>query len=264
MLPSNVRWAVPCAAIALCLATAGCGIPSSDDSAGSSEPEPEVEVEEPLTMTVDALGIRHGSLRVEATMLDGSADVEMWLGPSCDAREVGRGIATRNGFTWSLSSDDVARAIECDLVVKAHAIDEDGIRVVRVAPLEVSVSLVPDGAALVSLVGQETDGAETKLTFAAPRHAHRLHIGSTVVGSEETDVADVQPRPRRGFTETFAVDNDDLARAMMHRRRLSVLGDDFFPTVSIGAVTLDVAEPEPEPVEPPVVQVIESESENEG
>ena len=257
MLPSNVRWAVPCAAIALCLATAGCGIPSSDDSEGSSEPAPEVE--EPLTMTVAALGIRHGSLRLEATMLDGSADVEMWLGPSCDAREVGRGIATRNGFTWSLSSDDVARAIECNLVVKAHAIDEDGIRVVRVAPLEVSVSLIPDGAALVSLVSQETDGAETKLTFAAPRHARHLHIGSTVVGSEETDEADVQPGPRREFTETFAVDNDDLARAMMLRRRLSVLGDDFFPTVSIGAVTLDVAEP----VEPPVVQVIERESESE-
>jgi len=260
MFPSHVRWAVPCAAIALCLAAAGCGIPSSDDSAGSVEPEPEVE--EPLTMTVDALGIRHGSLRVEATMLDGSADVEMWLGASCDAREVGRGIATRSGFTWSLSSDDVARAIECNLVVKAHAIDEDGIRVVRIAPLDVSVSLVPDGAELVSLVAQETDGAETKLTFSAPRHARRLHIGSTVIGPEETDDAEDQTGPRRGFSETFAVDNDDLARAMMHRRRLSVLGEGFLTTVSIGAVTLDVAEPEP--VEPPVVQVIESENEGEG
>jgi hypothetical protein len=149
------------AALAFCLATSACSALSND-----SDDSPEPEIEEALALTVDNLDVRHGSLRIEATMLAGSADVSMWLGSSCDAREVGHGIATRSGFAWSLSGDDVARAIECNLVVKARGIDDDGNRVVKIAPLDVSVSLVPDGAELVRLMRQQTDGADTKLTFA--------------------------------------------------------------------------------------------------
>ncbi|CAN5924405.1 hypothetical protein BH11MYX4_BH11MYX4_19900 [soil metagenome] len=235
------------AALAFCLATSACAIPSSDHAAG---PTPLVtpEIEEPLALNVDDLDVRHGSLRIEASMLDGSADVSMWLGPSCAEREVGRGIATRAGFAWSLSGDDVARAIQCNLVVKAHGVDEDGNRVLKVASLDVSVSLVPDGADLVRLLRQQTEGPDTKRTFAMPIRARRLHIGGSVIGAEPED----EIGPRGLFISSFAVGNDDLARSMLHRRHVSVQGEHFLATVSVGPLTLDVSEPvveEPTPVE---------------
>ena len=224
------------AALAICLATSACAAPTNDHSDG---PTPAPEIEEALALTVDDLDVRHGSLRIEATMLDGSADVSMWLGPSCESREVGRGIATRSGFAWSLSSDDVARAIRCNLVVRAHGIDDDGNRVVKVASLDVSISLVPDSVELVRLLHQETDGIGTKMTFAAPSRVRRLHIGGTVIGAEPEEA----PGPRGLFISSFAVGNDDLARSMLHRRHISVLGEHFLATVSVGPMTLDVSEP---------------------
>jgi hypothetical protein len=235
MLRTHARRIWPSAALAFCLANAGCSAPTHE------EQDPTPEVEEALELTVDDLDIRHGSLRIEATMLDGSADISMWLGPSCEAREVGRGIATRSGFAWSLSGDDVARAIECNLVVKAHGISDDGTRVVKVAALDVGVSLVPDGVDVVRLERQESDGTDTKFTFAAPTRVGRLHIGGTVIGAEDDDADEVDGRGL--FSSAFAVGNDDLARSMLHRRHISVLGEHFLATVSVGSVTLDVAEP---------------------
>ena len=235
------------AALAFCLATAGCAVPPNDHAAASLLPPPP-EVEEALALNIDALDVRHGSLRIEASMLDGSADVSMWLGPTCEEREVGRGIATRSGFAWSLSGDDVARAISCNLVVKAHGVDEDGNRVLKVASLDVGVSLVPDGADLVRLLRQETQAAETKMTFAAPSRARRLHIGGSVIGAEPED----EIGPRGLFIASFSVGNDDLARSMLHRRHVSVQGEHFLATVSVGPLTVDVSEPvveEPPPVE---------------
>jgi hypothetical protein len=236
------------AALAFCLATSACSALSND-----SDDSPEPEIEEALALTVDNLDVRHGSLRIEATMLAGSADVSMWLGSSCDAREVGHGIATRSGFAWSLSGDDVARAIECNLVVKARGIDDDGNRVVKIAPLDVSVSLVPDGAELVRLMRQQTDGADTKLTFATPSRARHLHIGGSVIGADDDD--EEEEAPGGLFISSFAVGNDDLARSMLQRRHVSVLGEHFLATVTVGPMTMDVADPTPEePVveEPPV------------
>ena len=234
------------AAIAFCLATSACAIPSNDHAAGPDPPLPEVE--EALELNVDDLDVRHGSLRIEASMLDGSADVSMWLGPTCEEREVGRGIATRSGFAWSLSGDDVARAIECNVVVKAHGVDDDGNRVLKIASLDVGVSLVPDGADLVRLLRQQTEGKDTKMTFATPSRARRLHIGGSVIGAEPED----EIGPRGVFLSSFAVGNDDLARSMLHRRHISVEGEHFLATVSIGPLTLDVSEPvveDPAPVE---------------
>lgn len=224
------------AALAICLATSACAAPTNDHSDG---PTPPPELEEELALTVDDLDVRHGGLRIEATMLDGSADVSMWLGPTCESREVGRGIATRSGFAWSLSSDEVASALWCNLVVRAHGIDDDGNRVVKVASLDVSISLVPDSVELVRLLRLETDGTDTKMTFAAPSRVRRLHIGGTVIGAEPEE----ELGPRGLFISSFAVGNDDLARSMLHRRHISVLGEHFLATVSVGSMTLDVSEP---------------------
>jgi hypothetical protein len=257
------------AALALCLATASCAAPSNNEQAdpsarvGAREPEIE-EIEEPLALSVDALDIRHGTLRIEASMDDGSADVSMWLGRAqgCEMREVGHGIATRSGFAWSLSRDEVARAIECSLTVKVHAIDDEGQHVRRVAQLPVSVAVQPDGADLVRLRAMESDGATTKLTFMAPSLVSRLHVAGTVIGAETDEIELSGKLPRGAFLSAFVVDNDDIARSMFARRHLTLLGEDFLATVTVGNVTLDVAEPEPL-VEPEPIAKPESESESE-
>ncbi len=238
------------AALALCLATASCAAPSNNEQAEvSTSRAPEIEeIEEPLTLSVDALDIRHGTLRIEASMADGSADVSMWLGPAqgCEAHEVGHGIATRSGFAWSLSRDEIARAIECSLTVKVHAVDDEGQHVRRVAQLGVSVAIEPDGADLVRLRAQESDGASTKLTFMAPSLVSRMHVAGTVIGAETDEIELSGKLPRGAFLSAFVVDNDDLARSMLARRHLSLLGEDFLATITVGSVTLDVSEPEPE------------------
>jgi hypothetical protein len=252
------------AALALCLATASCAAPSNneqaDPSARAAEPEIE-EIEEPLALSVDALDIRHGTLRIEASMDDGSADVSMWLGEGCETREVGHGIATRSGFAWSLSRDEVARAIECSLTVKVHAIDDEGQHVRRVAQLPVSVAVQPDGADLVRLRAMESDGATTKLTFMAPSVVSRMHVAGTVIGAETDEIEISGKLPRGAFLSAFVVDNDDIARSMFARSHLTLLGEDFLATVTVGSVTLDVSQPEP-PAEPEPVAQPDSESES--
>lgn len=233
------------AALSLCLATASCAAPSHDHQVATPEPEPELEA--PLELTVDALDVRHGSLRVEATMKDGSADVSMWLGEGCETREVGRGIATRSGFAWSLARDEIARAIECNLVVRVHAVDAEGHRVRRTAELPVSVSLEADGAEMVRLFRQESEGASTKMTFLGAANARRLHVAGTVIGVEAE--AYRGRLPRGAYASTFVVGNDDLARSMLGRRHVSLLGEHFLATITVGSMTLDVSEPQPEVTE---------------
>ncbi|MDB4934818.1 MAG: hypothetical protein JWP87_1790 [Labilithrix sp.] len=235
------------AALALALATASCAAPTNNEQV--AVPAPPVEIDEPLSLSVDALDIRHGSLRIEASMADGSADVSMWLGDSCEKREVGRGIATRSGFAWSLARDEVARAIECNLVVRVRAVDDEGHRVRRTAELSVSVALQSDTADHVRLLRQESEGVSTKLTFLAPQNARRLHVGGSVIGVQ-TDEEYAGRLPRGAFASIFVVGNDDLARSMLGRRRITLLGEHFLATISVGSMTLDVSEPEPEVPQP--------------
>lgn len=237
------------AALALCLATASCAAPSHDSQVAAPAPEPEIE--EALALSVDALDVRHGSLRIEASMKEGSADVSMFLGDDCGAREVGRGIATRSGFAWSLSRDEIARAIECSLVVRVHAVDAEGHRVRRTAELAVSASLESDGAENVRLFRQESEGASMKMTFLGNANARRLHVAGTVIGVETEEY--VGRLPRNVFASTFVVGNDDLARSMLARRHVSLLGEHFLATITVGSMTLDVSEPAPEP-EPVIVE----------
>jgi hypothetical protein len=240
---------IEAAALALCLATASCAAPSNQGQEDTREPAPEIEeIEEPLALSVDALDIRHGTLRIEASMDDGSADVSMWLGESCETREVGHGIATRSGFAWSLSRDEIARAIECSLTVKVHGVDDEGQHVRRVAQLPVSVAVQPDAIEFVRLRAQESAGATTKLTFMAPSIASRLHVAGTIIGPESDDEDLDGKLPRGAFLSAFVVDNDDLARSMLARSPLTLLGETFLATVTVGSMTLDVSEPEPESV----------------
>jgi hypothetical protein len=231
------------AALAICLATSGCAAPTNDATAMGfvAAPAPP-ELEEALQLSVDAVDVRHGSLRIEASMVDGSADVSMWLGPTCGTREVGRGFATPNGFAWSLSREDISRAIECNLVVRVRAIDEDGNRVRRTATLPVSIALAADsdGEDEVRLMRQESSGTATKMTFASPSRVDRLHIAGSIIGSE----SEKEEGPAKLNLSSFLVDNDDLALAIVGRRHLTLLSDRFLPTITIGAMTLDVSEPE--------------------
>ena len=240
------------AAVVFCLATMGCAATSNENQ--DAPPLPPPEVEEPLELTVDDLALRNGTLRISATMTDGSADVSMWLGEGegCQTHEVGHGFATRAGFTWALSADDVTRALECGLVVNAHGVNEDGDRVKKVAALEVAPSVVDDETMTVALVSTVSDRKTMTLRFASTVAATHLHIAGTVIGAEDEPPEEQPERTkvkRRGrvlrkmFQRSFVVDNDDIAASMLHRRRLSVLGEHFLATITIGGVTLDVSDP---------------------
>jgi hypothetical protein len=240
MLFSSARL---CAFAAICLAANACTAPTNHEMVASPAPPPELE--EPLSLTVEALDVRHGSLRIEASMLDGSADVSMWLGEACESREVGRGIATPSTFAWSLSRDEVARAIECSLIVRVRGVDDDGNRVRRTAELPVSVGLEADGAESARLSGQEAAGASTKMTFLAPVRARRLHVAGSVIGADDDDD---DLAIDGAFASTFEIGNDDLARSIFGRRRLTLLGEHFLATIAVGSMALDVAAPEVEVV----------------
>ncbi len=247
---------------AICFASAACAAPTNDGMSGAPPPPPEIE--EALSMSVEAIDVRHGSLRIEASMLDGAADVSMWLGSTCEQREVGRGIATRSSFAWSLSRDEIARVIECSLVVRVHAVDDEGRRVLRTAELPVGVVLQSDGAEESRIAEQEALGSSTRLVFHSRKRAPRLHVAGSVIGAE-----DGEPSTRGIYKSAFIVGNDDLARSMVGRRRLTILGGEhYLATITVGNMVLDVSEPEPPPPpeqpEQPEPQVSDSEEYGDG
>jgi hypothetical protein len=116
-------------------AGSGCAAPT-----GPEEPPPEIVRQEPLALSVESLDVIHGALRIVATMADGSADVSVVLGGTCDHREVGGGVSTARTLVWALEERDVASAIDCGLTVHAWA-REGGTRVDKVADLAVAVEL---------------------------------------------------------------------------------------------------------------------------
>lgn len=110
----------------LCAVLGGCHSSEIDDDAESeSEQEPEPEA---LELSVEGISVSDGELRLDATFVEGSADVSIWAASdSCERKEIGHGIATRTGFTWRLDGADLAEAIRCNLLVRVRLVDE-GVR----------------------------------------------------------------------------------------------------------------------------------------
>lgn len=212
-------------ALALLAATVGCMTGEGDDEA-TVETSPEV----PLDLTVDQLDIAHGSLRLSATMREGSADVSVTVGKACGSTEIGRGMANRSTFVWALAEDEVALAMKCDLVVRARVLDETGV-VVKSVSLSVSpvvaVSGTDQGAEL-----QGTSTSEEGVTLA--------------FGSGELSVSQA-----------------DFARSVVMQRPIVFGGASFDTSVSIAAVELGAEPAEVAPGEPMPGVVSASDSEPE-
>ena len=123
------------ATMSLCVgALSGCAA-----RAGAAETAAPVE-DQPLGITVDALDVVHGALRISATMVDGAADVSVRLGGDCEPREVGGGLSTLSTLVWSLGDREVAAAIGCGLAVRARVRDgADWVN--KVGELAVAVDL---------------------------------------------------------------------------------------------------------------------------
>ena len=162
--------------------------PRPETVAGTGEPgderPEEQEDREPLTITVDAVDLFHGALRMIATMDDGAADVTVRLG-DCDHRPVGGGVSTLSTLVWSFGDKDLADAIGCGLHVRARARDGTGY-VSKVADLPVGLDVSPlegvnpdDGPTIQSVTPTE-DGLALGFTQVSPaRTSSRATASST-------------------------------------------------------------------------------------
>lgn len=209
------------------------------------EDQPEPEIEEPLALELSALTLRRGSVTLAATMENGSADVSVWLArgvEGCDPLEIGRGFATRSSFVWRFDAKEIARAHECNIVVKARGRDDEGRRVVRTSEVVVAITIASDDEERASLPKQEIQGDVSRLTFRSLDPARRLHANGVVIGAEDDDEDLVLVGP--GSLATFEVPNLDLAKAVLGRRVFTYARVPFTVSLAVGNLTL-----EPEQVE---------------
>ncbi len=246
----DVRGSLAGAWLALC-ALAGCtgqaGIEASPE-----EPPPR---EAPLAIQVDTLEVVHGALRVEATMVDGAADVAVTLGGRCEHREVGGGVSTPSLMIWSLGDGDVGEAIRCGLTVRARARDALGA-VTKVADLGVDVSMQAEGdnaddAPQLQAVTMADDGIA--VDFSAVTPAARLTTGDSILAAAAGDAGGGET-PADGSSARFVVPRLDFARSVLRGRALSIDGAAFATSLSVGGMGVET-----EPVE--VEEATEDESE---
>lgn len=245
------------ASVVSSVALGGCAAATPETAArGLAEPAPEIEIEEPLEVSVDRVDRSHGGLRVTASMEDGSADVSMWLGRACDAREIGSGVATPSRFVWTLSIADVARAASCGLVVRARGPKTERGRLVKVANVGLSLQVSPfDDDTVLQRQASSGSSPTTMLEFTQVKRGATLLVGDDVlVGSidaaEEDDesAAIDSKRPTSSNVRTvFEVPNVDLATALVTARPLAIAGDEAIVTVSVGGT--QIASDEDEEVE---------------
>ena len=196
-----------------------------------------VEVELPLELRVETVQVSQGRLRITATMHEGSPDVSMWLAPPCEEREIGRGIATDARFVWTLTSDELARALECSLKVRARGIRGEGVRLRKVAelPVELSVGGADEDDA-PRMQSHSTEGALTNMVFANTQAFAPLHVGHVIVGRE------FDPSDDDDHTARFLVPTDGLARAVLARWPLSLQSSRYLAEVTVGGVNLEADE----------------------
>jgi hypothetical protein len=236
----------------------GCAAPS--DSGDPSEEVAEDLLD--LDVTVDALDIVHGALRLSATMVDGGADVSVRLGRDCVHGEVGGGISTPSMLVWALGENDVAEAMACNLVVRARV--RQGPRIVtKTVELAVEIDLVSedsdrDDAPTMLGISQTPDGIA--VGFSTATRSPHLTAGDSIlfpVGPRSEE----DPATSEG-TALFVVPRDDFARSILRRRPLSLDGVSFKPQVSVAGVGVQddpvdsfdsvEIEPEDEMQDPPV------------
>lgn len=218
----------------------GCAPPDARDEVPYEAP-----VVEPLDVTIDAIDVVHGGLRVRATMVDGAADVSMRLAGDCAHRPVGGGMATRWAIVWSLSTPEVADAISCGLEV--HAFGRDGARSVdKVATLgvgvEVSAEPREDDENGPQLQELGTSSLGVDLAFRSAGRGARLTTVDSILVSplpEDDDETDDD-------TARFTVPLSDFARSVLGGRPLYVAGWAFATSVSVGGTSLSVEEPGPQ------------------
>ena len=166
---------------------------------------------------VDSLDVIHGALRIVATMADGSADVSVVLGGTCEHREVGGGVSTATTLVWALEERDVAEAIDCSLTVHARA-REGGQPVDKVADLAVAVELTspePDAAGdappTPALAG--IDVAESVLHARTLRiDGHSFEASLSVAGTQvEGDTEPQQAQAEEPTVEDQGSEEDEQA-----------------------------------------------------
>ena len=248
------------------IALGGCAVATPESAArASAEPAPEVEIEEPLEVSVDRVDRSHGGVRVTASMEDGSADVSMWLGRACEAREVGSGFATPSHFVWTLSVRDVARAASCGLVVRARGPLTPRGRVVKVGNVGLSLQVSPfDADTVLQSQASNASSSTTMLEFTQVRRGATLLVGDDVLvgsidggdddqesgnggnggnggnsGTRESDgPVDRAKRTSSNVRTTFEVPNVDLATALVTARPLAIAGDEAVVTVSVGGTQI--------------------------
>jgi hypothetical protein len=228
----NVRGAL--AAISLLVGALGCTAPAGEDLPGE-EPEPEV----PLDITVDAIAIVHGALRISATMVDGAADVSVRLA-ACDHREVGGGVSTASALVWSLGDSDLAASIGCNLLVRAR-VRESGRSVSKVAELDVGVGVAPqegenpDGPQVQSI---EVGESGVRIGFAATTPGARLTTGESILEASTPPSCEGDPESCASVP-VFTIPRIDFARAFLRGRPLHLDGSSFMAGQSVGNAAID-------------------------
>jgi hypothetical protein len=233
------------------LATTVSCAPPAEDGEDDVASEPEV----PLDLTVDHVDVAHGSMRLRATMADGSPDVAVVLGEGCDGREVGRGMATRVSLVWAFDENDVADALRCQLVVRAHAWTDQG-RVIETSTLELTpdvtlvAAAVPDdavaggGAPRAELVALAGDPTALNLTFRSLTPRATLGVGDARIERTSLETEAAEGPDEDDTTATFAVPYAVFARALLDDRPLRIDGTAFEPSLNVGVAALERSSPD--------------------
>jgi hypothetical protein len=243
-------------ALVLLAAAVSCAPPAEDGEHGET-----VEPEVPLDLTVDHVDVAHGSMRLRATMADGSPELSIVLGRRCDEDEVGRGaaanetvgrgMATRVSLVWAFDDNDVAEALRCDLVVRAHAWTDQG-RVVETTDLAFVPDVTPisvpapdegasdEGAARPELTAIEHDPKALALTFRSLTPRATLTVGDSRIertrSETEQEAGETDEVVDDDTTATFVVPYEAFARALLDDRPLRVDATAFEPMVAVATV----------------------------
>lgn len=195
---------------ALCAALTSChASESSDDAELEIEAEPDPEL---LDLSVDGISVVDGEVRLDATFVDGSADVSIWSSNAeCERKEIGHGVATRTGFTWRLDGADLSDAVRCNLLVRVRAVDE-GVRHRK--------------EHLLAVLLLDVDG--------------ELRKGRADPSREET------------FSGEYIAPDEDVARDILRRRPMGLARSPLHAIIQIGPRSVELfPEPNPRHTEEP-------------